>query len=87
VNAPTQYAPQHPYVAFIGRTPERASDIIAVAFDGDELPLPQVTVDRLRSVLGAGLTIRVHARDDAALTRCTLAIALAVGLLPCRGTA
>jgi hypothetical protein len=87
MNAPTAYAPDHPFVSFIGDRPKSMADVIAVAFDGDELPLPAVTVARLRSVLDAGLTLRIHARDDAGLTRCTLAIALAVGLLPCAGRA
>jgi hypothetical protein len=83
----TAYAPEHPYVAFIGGRPSSPVDIMAVVFDGDELPLPAVTVGRLRLIIDAGLTIRVHARDDAALKRCTLAIALALGLLPCGGRA
>ena len=83
----TPYAPDHRHVTFIGRKPTKPEDIIAVVFDGDELPLPPLTVTRLREVLDNGLTLRIHARDDAGLTRCTLAIALAVGLLPCAGEA
>ena len=77
----------HRYVSFLGPVPKAPADIIAVAFDGDELPLPPITVSRLQEVLDRGLTIRIHARDDVGLTRCTLAIALATGMLPCRGRA
>jgi hypothetical protein len=83
----TRYLPNHPHVGFIGPVPSRLEDIVAVAFDGDELPLPAVTVAALRRVIDAGLTIRIHARDGAGLARCGLAIGLALGLLRCRGAA
>ena len=83
----SQWAPEHPYVAFLGKRPDAPADIMAVLFDGDELPLPAVTVNRLRDLIAKGFCIRVHAKNRGDLERCTLAIALATGLLPHAGRA
>jgi hypothetical protein len=85
--SPMTCFPNHPFIAMLGNRPKSLADVIAVAFDGDELPLPDVVASSLRNLIGRGFAIRVHARDNAGLRRCCLAIALATGLLPHAGRA